>query len=85
MKHIQLFEEIGITEESEKNNHKFVTSPRPEIEPIPQKPWNKKIAFGNDLKQELSDVCDRFMRYLDPEDIKEVILELSQKYGEKNK
>jgi hypothetical protein len=81
MKHVKLFEEI-ITEGPEKGNQKFVTSPRPEIEPAPQVAWNKRTAFNRDLTNELTDVCDRFLRHIDPEDVEQALIELSHKYGD---
>ena len=44
------------------------------------KPWNKRTAFNRDLTQELTDVCDRFLRHIDPEDIEQALIELSYKY-----
>ncbi len=79
------FNEIneGITEGPEKTNQKFVTSERPNVMPAPQVgPWNKRTGFNRDLTQELTDVCDRFLRHLDPEDVEQALKELSYKYGE---
>jgi hypothetical protein len=82
MRHTKTFERFELTEGPEKSNQKFVNSPRPEIEPAPQVVWNKRTAFNRDLTTELTDVCDRFLRHIDPEDIEQALIELSHKYGD---
>ena len=46
------------------------------------KRWNRRTGFNRDLTQELTDVCDRFLRHIDPEDIEQALKELSYKYGD---
>ena len=75
MKHVKLFEEIdsvGLVPDNQQSD-----SPR-----YPQSTWNKRTAFNRDLTTELTDVCDRFMRHIDPEDIEQALIELSHKYGD---
>ena len=45
-------------------------------------PDSKKRAFSNHLTSELTNICDRVMKFLDPEDIEQILIELSHKYGD---
>lgn len=85
MKHVKLFEDIvDITEGPEKTNQKFVTSPRPNVEPAPQgRPWNQRTAFNRDLTKELQSVCNQYSKFLPPSDIKQALIEMVHEYEDK--
>ena len=79
MKHVKLFEEIGdVRRMGLVPNNQESDSPKP----YPRVEWDKRTAFNRDLTTELTDVCDRFLRHIDPEDIEQALIELSHKYGD---